>query len=168
LNAAGIIMNRYQILQAYMIMGGIPYYWSFLEKGKSLPQNIDEMFFADGARLEDEFKYLYSSLFENPEPYVRIVTVLGKKKPGMTREELLRATGSADSGSFTTKLEELESCGFIRAFNEYGKIQRNRKYELIDNYTLFTLNFLKKSLPIRTSGRIRRIRLQLMHGAGWR
>jgi len=144
LNAAGIIMNRHQILQAYMILGGIPYYWSFLEKGKSLPQNIDIMFFADDAKLEDEFEYLYASLFENPEVYIRIVTALGRKKPGMTREELLTATGAADSGSFSTKLEELEKCGFIRTYNEYGKIQRNRLYQLIDNYTLFYFKFLAK------------------------
>ena len=30
----GIIMSRYQILECYMIMGGVPYYWSLLEKGK--------------------------------------------------------------------------------------------------------------------------------------
>ena len=39
-----IIFNRHQILQCYMIMGGIPYYWSLLKKGKSLPQNIDDLF----------------------------------------------------------------------------------------------------------------------------
>lgn len=80
-NAKNIIMNRYSILQCYMIMGGVPYYWSFLEKGLSLPQNIDRIFFADNALLDNEFEYIYSSLFHNPEPYIKIISALGKKKP---------------------------------------------------------------------------------------
>lgn len=34
-----------QILEAYMALGGIPYYWSFLKKGQSVAQNFDRMFF---------------------------------------------------------------------------------------------------------------------------
>lgn len=41
----GLVMNRYQILQAYMVLGGIPYYWGFLDRSLSLSQNIDRMFF---------------------------------------------------------------------------------------------------------------------------
>ena len=37
----GILMDRYDIVQSYMIVGGIPYYLSLFEKGKSLAQNVD-------------------------------------------------------------------------------------------------------------------------------
>ena len=37
--AEGIKLSRYDITQAYMITGGIPYYLSYFKKGKSLPQN---------------------------------------------------------------------------------------------------------------------------------
>ena len=33
----------------------IPFYWSFLEKGFSLPKNIDRIFFAEDAPLAHEF-----------------------------------------------------------------------------------------------------------------
>lgn len=138
----GIIMSRYQILECYMIMGGVPYYWSLLEKGKSLPQNIDRIFFEEDAKLESEFQYLYAALFKKPDVYIRIVTALGKKKSGMTRKELLEATRSSDTGSFTLKLKELESCGFIREYKEFGKKERNSLYQLIDNFTLFHFKFL--------------------------
>ena len=143
LQSRNIIMNRHQILECYMIMGGIPYYWSFLEKGLSLPQNIDRIFFAKDAPLEQEFDYLYAALFRKPEPYIKIVSALGKKKAGMTREELLKATHSADSGNFTTRLEELESCGFLRKYRYYGMKERNAIYQLIDNFTLFYFKFLE-------------------------
>ncbi|MBR2281334.1 MAG: AAA family ATPase [Spirochaetales bacterium] len=137
-----IVMNRHQILESYMIMGGIPYYWSFLEKGLSLAQNIDRLFFSNDAPLKQEFDYLYSALFKRPEPYLEIVSALGKKKTGMTREELLKVTHSTDSGNFSTRLEELESCGFIRKYRRYGMKERNSNYQLIDNYTLFYFKFL--------------------------
>ena len=80
-----IVMNRYQVLECYMIMGGIPFYWSFLEKGLSLSQNIDSIFFAKDAPLAHEYDYLYAALFKKPEPYMKIVSALGKKKAGMSR-----------------------------------------------------------------------------------
>ena len=58
--AAGLALNRNQILQYYMIFGGVPYYWGFLKKGLSLSQNIDSILFEKDAPLRDEFKYLYA------------------------------------------------------------------------------------------------------------
>jgi hypothetical protein len=127
-----------------MIMGGIPFYWSFLEKGFSLPQNIDRIFFAKDAPLEHEFDYLYAALFKKPEPYVRIISALAKKKTGMTREELLEATHLADSGNLSVRLEELESCGFLRKYRQYGNKERNAVYQLVDNFTLFYYKFLEE------------------------
>lgn len=40
-----------QILEAYMALGGIPYYWSFLKKGMSVAQNFDRIFFQPGGEL---------------------------------------------------------------------------------------------------------------------
>lgn len=144
LQSRNIVMNRHQILECYMILGGVPYYWSLLQKGLSLPQNIDRLFFADDAPLDREFDYLYAALFSKPEPYVRIVSALGRKKAGMTREELIQETKIRDSGAFSVKLEELESCGFIRRYYAYGKKQRDSVYQLMDNYTLFYFKFLEK------------------------
>ena len=144
IQSRNIVMNRHQILECYMIMGGIPFYWGFLEKGFSLPQNIDRIFFAEDAPLGQEFDFLYAALFKKPEPYIKIVSALGKKKAGMTREELLKATRLADSGNFTTRLEELESCGFLRKYRQYGMKERNALYQLIDNYTLFYYKFLEE------------------------
>ena len=55
LRANGIAMNRQEILEGYMILGGIPYYWSHLRRGLSLSQNVDAMFFAQDAPLRREF-----------------------------------------------------------------------------------------------------------------
>ena len=83
---SGLAFNRNQILQYYMIFGGVPYYWGFLKKGLSLSQNIDRILFEKDAPLRDEFKYLYASVFKKPENYVKIIEALGTKKVGMRRD----------------------------------------------------------------------------------
>ena len=108
--ASHINLNRDQILQFYMIFGGVPYYWTFLQKGLSIPQNVDQILFDKDAPLKDEFEHLYSSIFRYPDTYIRIIKALGHKKVGMTREELISASGIPNSGNLSKKLEELESC----------------------------------------------------------
>lgn len=142
---AGLAFNRNQILQYYMIFGGVPYYWGFLKKGFSLSQNIDRALFAKDAPLRDEFKYLYASVFKKPDTYVKIIETLGMKKVGMTREELIEASGISNSGDLTTKLEELESCGFIRRYYAFGMKKKHAVYQLIDCFTLFHFKFLKNA-----------------------
>ena len=55
LEQKGIVWTRYQITEAYMIFGGIPYYIDMLDKNLTFAQNIDRLFFADGAPLRTEY-----------------------------------------------------------------------------------------------------------------
>ena len=68
-----------------------------MDKGESLSQNVDRLFFAENAELKDEFSKLYRSVFENPDPYVEIVTALGTRNAGLTRAELIEAIPGAES-----------------------------------------------------------------------
>lgn len=143
LDSKGIVMDRYDILEGYMAMGGVPYYWDFVEAGKSMAQNIDAIFFEKDALLRGELDYLYASIFRNPKEYIQIITALGKKKAGMTRGEISRETGIPCSGALSKKLKELESCGFIRLYHEFGKKNMGAIIQLVDNYTLFYFKFLE-------------------------
>ena len=143
LQSRKIAFSRHQIMQCYMIMGGVPYYWSLLKKGKSLPQNIDALFFKEDAMLKNEYDNLYRALFNKPEQYIKIVEALSLSGRGMSRDEIIRKTGIAGSGDLSRKLAELENCGFIRKYTPYGYKTRNCLYQLIDNYTIFYYKFLK-------------------------
>lgn len=136
-------LSRHDILQNYMIMGGIPYYWSLLKKGMSLPQNIDVLCFTRGGEMVGEFDKLYSSLFKHPEPYMAIINALAKKKCGMTREEIAVITKLSDGGKLTKYLDELEQCDFIRRFSIIGKVKKGAMFQLIDSFTLFYFKFIK-------------------------
>jgi len=142
--AMGLCFDRHAILEAYMIFGGIPYYWSRLIPGKSLAQNVDALFGGVAAPFAGEFNYLYASLFEKPEPYISIINALGMAhgSAGLGRAELLAASSNADTGLFSKHLKELEDCGFIRSYHRFGAKKRGNLYQLIDNFSLFYFRFL--------------------------
>lgn len=140
-----LALSRAQIVEAYMIMGGIPYYWNYIKKGQSVAQNIDTLFFKEGGELRDEFDMLYASLFRRPEGYIKVVTALAQKKVGMSRNEIIKSTKLTDNGTLTKMLNELEWCGFIRKYNCIGKTNKESVFQLIDNYTLFYFQFICKN-----------------------
>ncbi|MBR0146689.1 MAG: hypothetical protein IJM25_08530 [Eubacterium sp.] len=53
----------------------------------------------------------------------------------MTREDIIRTAGIANSGDLTRRLEELESCGFIRCYRPFENKKKNAVYQLIDAFT---------------------------------
>jgi hypothetical protein len=84
-----------------------------LKKGKSLPQNVDDLFFKEGAPLQDEYNNLYRALFNKPEQYIRIIEALCNVIKGISRDEICKKTKIPSSGELTKKLKELENCGYI-------------------------------------------------------
>ena len=144
--SANLDLERKDILELYMILGGIPYYWSFLKKGLSVAQNVDQLFFSDMAQLRDEFEALYAILFKRPGNYLHVIECMSNgKKSGMTREEILNTSKLSDGGTFSTILDELEECGFIRRFASADTAETKAIYQLIDNYTLFYYHCVKKN-----------------------
>lgn len=137
-----IALTRYDIIEGYMIMGGVPFYWSMLERGLSLNQNVDKLFFSKNGKLRYEFNELYDSLFRNPDKYINVVTILANKKSGMEREEIVAEAKVPNNGNLTKILEDLEHCGFICRFNKFGQNKNNAIYRLIDNFTLFYFKFM--------------------------
>ncbi len=133
--------DRYQILQCYMIFGGVPFYLSLLNTSDSLAQNIDRLLFAENAQLKREFDELYNALFAKADTYISIVKLLSENKSGMTRKDIHNATGI--DGTFLSKiLKNLESCDFITRLSQYGKNTRESIFRLTDSFTLFYYKFI--------------------------
>ena len=121
----GIEWSRYDIVQCYMIMGGIPYYLKLLDSELSYNSNIDNLFFRKRAELWDEYTHLYIALFKNSDQYVKIVEALNSKKSGLTRDEIVKQTGISNNGTLTKMLTDLEYSGFVRINDIFGKRKRN-------------------------------------------
>jgi hypothetical protein len=138
-----IKFSRLQIAECYMIMGGIPYYLEQLDKQYTLEQNIDNLFFKKNGILRDEFSKIYHSLFKSPEKYKKVIEVLGQKRKGLLREEILKLTKISDGGSLTGILEELEQCGFISINSNFITPKSNKLFQLTDFYSMFYIHFIK-------------------------
>ena len=141
----GLDATRYQLAQYYMALGGVPFYWNHLQRGLSVAQNMDALFFEGEDKLEKEFGELFSSLFAKEAPYVRIVEALCARRLGLTRGEISAVTGLAESGTLTKYLEELEQCGFVRRYRTAGRRVRGSLYQLVDNFTLFHFRFVREN-----------------------
>ena len=142
--ANNIIFSHKDNLECYMVMGGVPYYLSMIERGKSLAQNIDQIFFRRQGKLYGEFDALYASLFEESATYIKVIEAISKKNKGLSRKEIIKATGLPDGGSLTKILEDLDNCDFIRKYQNLNNKERSGLYQLTDFYSLFYYKFIKK------------------------
>lgn len=140
LKSNGLTFSRYDIAQAYMVFGGIPYYLKMFQKGLSVAQNIDFILFRKNAELAREFDRLFSSLFINPEDYIAIVTALAETRSGMNRKEIA-AIAKSDGGGLTKILTSLEENGFIETRQDISRKKKNMRYCLTDSFCLFALQF---------------------------
>lgn len=142
-HSRGLGLSRQEICEAYMIFGGVPYYWSLLRSELGFRQNIDVLCFSEHGKLRDEFQYLYASLFRDADKHLKVVDVLSAKKCGIKREEIYAASGLASRSTLKKVLDELVRCDFVRQYSARGKKNRDAFFQLIDNFTIFHNSFLK-------------------------
>lgn len=136
-------LNKNIIMEGYMVMGGVPYYWTKLDPSKSMAKNISDLFFDPKGQLHDEFSYLYASMFNKPEKYIKVVEALSGKKSGLTRDEIIKRGKIDSSGQLSTILEDLIECGLVRKYCHLDKKLKDALYQLMDCYTLFYFQFIK-------------------------
>lgn len=142
LESLSIFWDRYQILQSYMLTGGVPYYLKMLESQLSFAQNIDNLCFSETGSLRTEFDELYNGIFSGAESYIEVVRVLAKNKDGLSRTEI--SEKSKISGAYLTRIiTNLEKCNFIEKTGLFGKRKNGAIYRLVDFYTLFYLKFIE-------------------------
>lgn len=137
-SANGISLSRTQILESYMIFGGIPYYLNCYNRRFSLAQNVDSLYFNPEGQLHFEYERLFRSIFKKAEKHFSVVRALSAGTNGLTRKELIEETGLNDGGaSASMVLSELEQCGFISKSNDPTKAVYGARYRLVDPFLLF-------------------------------
>lgn len=141
-----VYFDRYQIVQIYMAMGGIPHYLNALEPGRSAVQNIEQVCFSQNGVLKREFTRLYPSLFSNAEKHIRIIRTLAQSRQGLTRLQLMKNGNISNGGGLTKTLEELEHSGFISTYHPFNKKKKEKLYRLTDEYSLFYLQFIEDKI----------------------
>lgn len=144
----GFVWNRLSIIQAYMAIGGVPYYMSLFDKTDSPATGLDRLFFSDNAELKKEYRRLFSSLFRNPQPYLEIISLLAKHPKGLAREDISRMLSTSNNGKLGDMLTDLVYCDFVRKYNvREKKLKTNAAiYQLVDFYTIFYNTFASKNI----------------------
>ncbi|WP_343305140.1 ATP-binding protein [Chitinophaga niabensis] len=140
-----INLDRYQILQLYMAMGGVPQYLKEVESGQSASQVIDRICFTKDGLLHDEFKHLFHSLFDDASYHMEVIRALAKKGAGLTRNEIIETCKLTSGGGTTQLLAELTESGFISAYIPFDKTAKDIIYKLTDEYSLFYVKFIENS-----------------------
>jgi len=139
----GVRMNRFDIIGAYMVFGGLPYYLTMFDRRYGLPKNIDRLCFSEKAPLRNEYASVFESLFARPDRYVEVVEAISMKKKGLTREGIKATINFPDGGNLTRILNELEESGFIRMYRPAEKKIKGALYQLCDPFTAFHLTWMK-------------------------
>lgn len=144
LEKSGVKLNKEQVLLLYMVMGGVPYYLSYVEAGISAMQIIEKLAFSKGGLLLDEFNNIFAALFSDHEAHINIIKTIAKKRYGIGKNELLKTLGVSMQGeSGIKKLDELEEAGFILSFKPHFHKRQGLYYRVIDEYTLFYLKWIE-------------------------
>ncbi len=137
-----IKLTEKQVLDLYMVMGGVPYYLNQLDSTKSIAQNINDICFKKEGLLYTEFNRLFQSLFDAAELNLHIVKEIAQRHYGISFSELVKKVGKKTGGRFKERLTELEAAGFIQRFLPYERKKRDHYYRVIDEYTLFYLRWI--------------------------
>ena len=136
-------MSRYDIVQSYMIFGGIPYYMGYINPKMSLAQNVDNLFFNRDAVLRDEYSKLFASIFTSPDVVKNIVRLLYTRNAGFTRKEIVEKLKITDGGSLSKNINALISSDFVIKYVPFGFGKREEHYKLIDPFCIFHLHFIE-------------------------
>lgn len=140
LEKRGFSWDNYQILQCYMLTGGVPYYLKKLNPKLSCGQNTDMLCFRETGELRTEFAELYSALFSNADKYIEIVRLLLNKDQGLTKKEI-NDVMKMNSDTIDKYLRNLKLCNFISEGIRFGS--KVPVYRLVDFYTIFYFKFIE-------------------------
>ena len=139
--------DRYEMLQCYMLTGGVPFYLDLIEPRETLARNIDRLCYEEDGALGKEFDELYNAVFPNAETYISVVRLLSEHKNGMTRKEIGEKLG-LNGTNLSRIIKNLEKCNFIGKRAQFGNKKNEAIYRLIDFYTLFYFKFIENNLSL--------------------
>lgn len=144
LSALGHTYTLEQVLQIYLLLGGVPFYLKLIQKKYSIAQNINELCFSATGILFNEFNELYSSLFNSPASHEEIVQTLAKNPQGLKRSALIKKLKqSSDGGGVNRRLKALIESGFIKEQIFFSAKKQEKRYVLIDEYTMFYCHWIQ-------------------------
>lgn len=137
-----------EVLDAHMVVGGVPLYLNLLATKSSVQLGVNELAFTKDGYLVEEFDRIFTSHFGGNRDFQAIIEVLAKHPYGLLRTELAKLAKVDSGGGFSRNLYDLESAGFIRAISPIKNPSSKRlvRYILSDAYVRFYFEFILPNL----------------------
>jgi uncharacterized protein len=131
-----------ELIEMYMVTGGIPQYIQLFDWDKSAWLNIRNLCFSPNGFLVNEFERIFASHFGSNAHYRTIIKALARGS--VTREGLKNRCGLDTGGRVSEYLDNLELAGFIDKFTSVDRPEgvRYARYRLADFYVLFYFRFI--------------------------
>ena len=145
LKTKNIRLNRYDLCQLYMSMGGIPFYLKQIRRAESVIQNIERICFTKDGLLYNEFDNLYAALFNNAAKHIALINTLANSPQGLNRNMLIKNSKLATGGGISDVLNELIESGFVTQVSPQNTLAKNNMFRLTDEYSLFYLKFIQQN-----------------------
>ena len=139
-------LTRYDILQVYMAMGGVPHYLEKILPGESVAQTLDRLCFKKDGFLRTEFGNVFASLFDQYDNHEAIIRTLANVRKGLTRNEISAKAKINSGGRLTKTLMELEESGFIENYTPYKGV-KDSVFRLTDEYSMFYIKYIENTKP---------------------
>jgi hypothetical protein len=147
IKGADIRRSAAELIEMYMLTGGVPHYIQLFDWKHSAWLNIRNLCFTANGFLVKEFERIFASHFGTIAHYGNILKALARRK-NATREQLQKACSIETGGRISEYLENLELAGFIEKFTGIDRPEgvRYSRYRLADFYLLFYFTFIAPNL----------------------
>ncbi|MFW9873776.1 MAG: ATP-binding protein [Candidatus Thorarchaeota archaeon] len=142
LQSLGIKWDRQQIVDLYLAFGGVAKYLTFVKRGWSAAQAIQNQIVDCNGLMHREFDRLFESLFDHDERHRKVVQLLASKRKGFPQKSLIKKTGLSSGGNSYHIIKELEQSGFLTYIPRFGDKKYGGDYRLTDEYSLFYLYWI--------------------------
>lgn len=135
-----------EILDVLSVTGGVPRYLEEIDPTLSADENIRRLCFRRDGTLFNDFESIFSQVFGDDSEVKRSVLEVLAEGP-KTCSEIAEALGVGRGGSISESLDVLAESGFVskdEGYNpETGRLARQSRYRICDNYTRFYLKYIR-------------------------
>ena len=135
--------SREQILECYMIFGGLPFFLDLMNSNESLRQNVNRLLFSPSALLKNETNRLLEATLSKSPVYGQIMELLSKHYYGM-KKSVCQAALCIPAGTFSRAAEDLIKCGYIVEYKRIYEKGNPSYIQLTDPFLLFHYHFLSE------------------------
>ncbi len=139
--------GKKEVLQAYLILGGIPAYLKRISNKGTVLLNICANSFTKDSFYSKEYDKIFVSRMSSYKYYKKILEFLSQNKVATAFEiykSVTKVKSKKISGKFVEVLKDLADCGFIRSYAPLNKSKDSKLllFRIADEYLHFYYKFI--------------------------